>query len=341
MPALSLYETETLPDELWTLPAQDIHQILPGPTLYHSRGRRERPLFVSVLLHGNESTGWEAIRELMQEYRDKPLPRSLSLFIGNVEAAKHQQRRLPGQPDYNRVWPGGEEFKDTPEAAVMRRVVALMRLRQPCMSVDVHNNTGLNPHYACINRLDSNFLHLARLFSRTIVYFLKPTGVQSAAFAEYCPSVTLECGAINTQQGLAHAKEFLNACLHLSALPAHPVLEQDVDLFHTVARVQVMPEIPFGFGESEVDLRFSPDLDHLNFRELPIHTVLGSVSGDYGRYLQVQDEQGNEVGGEYFEIHQGMLRTLRPLMPAMFTLNKEVIRQDCLGYIMERLPLTN
>ena len=50
-------------------------------------------------------------------------------------------------------------------------------------SIDIHNNTGLNPHYGCVNRLDPPFLHLATLFSRIVVYFKRPLGVQSAAFA--------------------------------------------------------------------------------------------------------------------------------------------------------------
>ena len=31
------------------------------------------------------------------------------------------------------------------------------------------------------------------------------------------------------------------------------------------------------------------------------------------------------------------LFTTRPVMPSMFTLDTKIIRQDCLGYLMERL----
>jgi hypothetical protein len=63
---------------------------------------------------------------------------------------------LPGQPDYNRIWPGGEA-DDSPEARMMAEVVAVLHKRGLFASVDVHNNTGLNPHYACINRVDDRF----------------------------------------------------------------------------------------------------------------------------------------------------------------------------------------
>ena len=39
----------------------------------------------------------------------------------------------------------------------------------------------------------------------------------------------------------------------------------------------------------------------------------------------------------YFEIRSGELRTRRPVMPSMLTMDEQVIRQDCLCYLMERL----
>jgi succinylglutamate desuccinylase len=135
-------------------------------------------LFVSVLLHGNETTGWQAVRQLLRCYRERELPRSLSLFIGNVRAARYGQRRLDGQPDYNRIWGPGS----TPEHAMAEAVLRQMRQRGVFASVDIHNNTGTNPHYACVNYLDPSTLHLATLFGRTVLYFRRPEGVQSMAF---------------------------------------------------------------------------------------------------------------------------------------------------------------
>jgi len=45
-----------------------------------------------------------------------------------------------------------------------------MRLRDVFASVDIHNNTGLNPHYGCVTALRHASLHLAAMFSRTVVY---------------------------------------------------------------------------------------------------------------------------------------------------------------------------
>src|SRR5690606_973677 len=98
-------------------------RVLDGPTLIHIDGTRPLPLFVSVLLHGNEHTGWNAVRALLGRYHGRPLPRAVSLFIGNVQAARENRRFLPGQADFNRIWhspPGG----DGPAHAMAREVVA-------------------------------------------------------------------------------------------------------------------------------------------------------------------------------------------------------------------------
>jgi hypothetical protein len=331
-----LNELDHLPEAVLHCPAAELHRHLSGPTLVHLPVRREPPLFVSVLLHGNEPVGLQAVQRVLARHRGRPLPRALSIFFGNVAAARHGLRRLDGQPDYNRVWPGGED-PDTPEARVMRDVFDRMRARGPFASVDIHNNTGLNPHYACVNRLEAPFLQLATLFGRTVVYFLRPRGVQSMAFAELCPAVTLECGRPGEEHGIEHAAEYLEACLHLSRIPDHPVAAHDIDLFHTVAQVKVREDVTFSFGEDGADLVFEPDIDHFNFRELPAGTVLGQVRDGFGTGLVAVDEDGREVTDRYFAVEAGQLTLVRPAMPSMLTLDERVVRQDCLCYLMERL----
>ncbi len=335
MPAM-LRELDFVPDGLLEVDSSELWRHLEGPTLIHIKGQREPALFVSVLMHGNENVGWEAVRELLRSYRGgSDLPRSLSLFIGNVAAAARGLRHLEGQPDYNRIWPG-TELPETPEHGMMRSVVGIMGERGMFASVDIHNNTGLNPHYACVNAMDNRFLHLATLFSRTVVYFLRPKGVQSMAMARLCPAVTLECGKVGQVHGVVHARDYLEACARLSEHPRHPVAAHDIDLFHTVAQVKVPQDVRFGFDEPDVDLRLAPDIDHLNFRELPSGTALGQVNGGDNVVLEVRDEQGRDVRDQFFLVDGDQLRIRVPVMPSMLTKDRHVIRQDCLCYLMER-----
>ncbi len=335
--SMSLTELDQLPEGLLELNSADLHTRLSGPTLLHLDGERSRPLFVSVLIHGNEPVGWDAVRLLLQQNIERHgrlhLPRAMSLFIGNVRAAAAGARHLPDEPDFNRVWPG-TEAPDSPVRALMAKVVDRMAERQIFASIDLHNNTGTNPHYACVNRIDNRFLYLARLFSRTLVYFVRPTGVQSQAMAELCPAVTVECGRVGERHGIEHAREFIAACLQLSELPDHALPAQDVDLFHTVARVTIPPDVSFSFPPQKAQLVLSPELERFNFRELPAGTAFAQVNT--GGRIEVRDEHGRDVSERFFVTEQDELKLRQAAMPSMLTADATVIRQDCMCYLMER-----
>jgi succinylglutamate desuccinylase len=337
MPAELPDQRDSLPEGLLDVSADQLHTLLPRPTLIHLPGRHERPLFVSVLLHGNESTGLHAVQKLLKKYEARSLPRSLSLFFGNIAAARGGVRRLDAEPDFNRVWPG-TTHEPCPETALMAAVTEEMRSRRVFASIDVHNNTGLNPHYACVNRLDHRFLQLAAMFGRLVAYFTHPRGTQAAAFGALCPAVTLECGNPEHRYGAEHAFEYLDAALHLSEIPDHPVAAHDIDLYHTVVQLTVREDCRFGFAGDGLDLCLNDDLDHLNFTDLAAGTLLGNLPNGYGQMpIAAVNEAGRDVADEYFAVTEGRLELKKAIMPSMFTLNEQIIRQDCLGYLMERI----
>ncbi|BBA34863.1 uncharacterized protein sS8_2918 [Methylocaldum marinum] len=334
-----LTQLDYVPPGLADIDSKSLHTILPGPTLIHLQGRQESPLFISVLLHGNEPTGLYAVQALLKKYSTQALPRALSIFIGNVTAAREGVRRLDGQADYNRVWPG-TTHPACPETAVMQAVVEEMAARRVFASIDVHNNTGVNPHYACVNRLDHRFFRLASVFSRLVIYFTYPRGTQTSAFAKLCPSVTLECGKPGQRYGSEHVFEYLDACLHLTEIPDCPVAPQDLDFYHTVVQVTVREDVSFDFSAADADFRLNEDLDHLNFTELSAGTALGTVKNySFGLPLIACDESGCDVASDYFEIREDRLVLKKAVMPSMLTLDKRIIRQDCLCYLMERKSL--
>ncbi len=332
-----LKQIDSIPDGLLELDdVANIYKCMPEPTLLHLEGRNKRPLFISVLLHGNEDTGFIAVQKLLKKYQGRELPRSLSIFFGNIEAAKKGMRRLDGQPDYNRVWPG-TDIPECDETRLMQQVVDSMAARQPFASIDMHNNTGKNPHYGCINYLDHRFQHLAVLFSHIVVFFQTPKGVQSMAMAQLCPSITVECGKPHLPHGVEHAFDFLDTVLHLDDIPDTPLPAHEIDIFHTVARVTVPEDATIGFGDDAADIVFSRDLDSLNFSELPIGSALATIRPGSGAMLQAWDENGRDVSAEYFAVVNDEIVLTEPVMPSMLTLDTKIIRQDCLCYLMERL----
>jgi succinylglutamate desuccinylase len=338
---------DRIPDGLLELESHQLWQLLDRPTLIHLQGDLQPALFVSILLHGNETTSWLAMRELLRKYhdQDRRLPRSLSLFIGNIEAARYRQRHLPDQPDYNRIWNMGDDSESlvnaTPEQLIAQQVIAEMRSRGVFASIDIHNNTGRNPHYGCITRLDKHSLHLARLFNKIVVHYTSPKTVQSYAFGEFCPAIVVECGQPDLADGTAHALEYVETCLNLQSfddLPDSAIA--DIDLFHTVAIVRVPEEIKFSFNnEPSDDISFPNEMDCLNFRELSIGTKFGKAKTERA-YLSALSEDGEEIGDRYFQIENGEIILKSSVMPSMITLNTDIIRQDCLCYLMERLHLS-
>lgn len=335
---LTLNKITTIPEALYTLDdVTKLHTILPQPTLLHLEGRKTEPLFVSVLLHGNEDTGFFAIQKILKKYQGKTLPRSLMVFFGNIDAAKAGARRLDGQPDYNRVWPGTTQFQDSEEARLMSEVTEIVATQNPFASIDIHNNTGKNPHYGCINKLENDFLHLTSLFSRTVVFFETPKGVQSLAMAEHCPSVTIECGQPHLPKGIEHAAEFVDAVLHLNEFPEHPIHAQDIDVYHTVARVKIPENTSFSFSDTAASLKLDVALENDNFSELTSGAVFASTQNN--AHFNVVDDDDNNRYEDFFTNDNGIIKLNKPMMPAMITLNEKIIRQDCLCYLMERIEI--
>jgi hypothetical protein len=116
----------------------------------------------------------------------------------------------------------------------------------------------------------------------------------------------------------------------------HPVAPHDIDLFHTVARVTVSPQAQIAFAPEAGDIVLEPDLDRLNFQELAPGTPIGRINGGGPGVLDVRDEKGRDVRRDYFALEGDQLTLKRAVMPSMLTRDIEVIRQDCLCYLMER-----
>jgi len=327
-----------VPEGFLSTPAHQLIDILPCPTLIDLPGRDERPLFVSILLHGDETTGLLAIQKVLKHHQSHPLPRGLLIFVGNVAAAARARRTLDNQNDFNRVWPG-TEHNEAPEAQLMRDVMAYVSRRRPFASIDVHNNTGFNPHYACLNRLSDPFLHLALLFNRTTVFFEEPLGVQSAAAAEICPAVTIECGVPGNPTATKHAADFIEAALRLTHFPEHAPQLTDIDLYRTFAVVKVPEDLSMSFDQTKADIGFRSDIDHLNFSELEKGELFAAYSGDPRVRLNAAAATPHPIG-TYFDYSDNEIRLAQPAIPAMLTKSVRAVRQDCLCYLMHRIDFS-
>jgi len=336
---------DSLPEGLLACAAGDLHEHLGGPTLLSLAGARDPALFVSVLLHGNETAGWMALRSVLERHARSGLPRSLLVFIGNVEAARAGVRRLDTQPDFNRIWCGN----GTAYHAMAREIFELCRARGIAAALDVHNTTGRNPHYAVVARDDPDTLALAGRFARRVVHSTQPDTVAVAALGALAPAVTVECGQPGHAYGVEHAEQFLESCLLAEDFTGEPDARDHLELYEAVARVRVPECVGFGFdgddGEhrggqrpaAERQLCFAADLDTLNFHEIPSGTVFARLAPGADARLEAWSEDGREVADRYFRRAGDAIVNAVPLMPSMLTLDARAVRQDCLCYLMERV----
>jgi len=335
----------TLPVSLADLPATALADELGGPTLFDLRKPNQPPLFVSVLLHGNEISGWDAVRALFREVTDA----STLLFLGNLEAAAHGMRALPGGADFNRVWEtrplrgrpenSPREFSrrdidrqaardrfapaeedGSAEAAVAAEVTTYVQAAKPRFALDIHNTTGDNPPYSVVSRSDPETLAFAGTFSTRALLATQPHGFQTRRFARFCTAMTIEVGTPDDPSSTTRAAAFLATLL---ASGAHPPnrgrLPESLDLYETVARVTL--------ADGAV---LDPDVQRFNFRTAPAGTALTRSGG-----LRATDADEKDLGGEYFGTNNGLAVLKRPTMLAMYTGEQEAARRDCLCYFLE------
>lgn len=330
---------EQLPDGILEVEADQLNEYVENHTLVHLKGSNKVPLFISILQHGDETTGWDAIKALIKKHQNQ-LPRSIYLLFGNVQAAAQNLRQLDNQPDFNRCWPGLHQ-KDDNITMVMAKITDMMKKIKPFASIDIHNNSGRNPHYAGINSLNIEFVNLASLFSETIIHFTSPDGIQSGAFAPFCPAVTIECGLSGTADGIEQTHSFLDKLVNVSTLKEIPGLNKQQQVLNIFSTVKVKPEVSIAITEDttdSVDFIISDDLDYLNFQMVDEGTVFGHTrSYETPMPFAVTDQVGQDITELYFEKKGQEIRIKQKVIPAMITQSVKAIRLDCLCYFMHPL----
>jgi hypothetical protein len=336
IPRRDLISLNKVPEALYTCTATELWQHLNGPTLLHLSGKEDAPLFLTILLHGNEHTGFEALKLILNRYRDKQFPRPLIIFIGNIAAAKANTRTLSNQIDFNRCWPG-TPHKASKEAAIMAKVTSYVKSQRPFASVDIHNNTGKNPHYGCINRLEPAYIHLAKLFARDIVYFERPLGVQSAALAPICPAVTIECGRIGESAINEETAAYIDRLLNLKELPTNLPSPDEYTLLQTISIIKLPEDASFSFNGTAADFILRPDLDELNFQKLSPGASLGVRCSKSQKQLEILSAIQDQPPQDIIEYQDNEVRLKQTAIPAMLTLDTNAIRSDCLGYLMQEI----
>lgn len=332
-----LHEFHRPPEGLLHCSSRDLHRLLPGPSLLHWSGPGPR-LFVSVLLHGNEDAGLQALQQFLMKHAPHggdTLARALTVLVGNVHAARSGVRHLPDQPDFNRIW-SNHDAHVSAYHGMAAQVIARMQ-HEPLFAVlDLHNNTGRNPLYACVSGSDKRHRQLAALFSPLVV---KVDGLRSfsEAFSKLAPSICCECGEIGNRRGIEQAARLIERCMTLTTEELNAVDDSALQVFEAYAEIHVPAQVRIGFSElhHDVDLCLSPDIDLMNFQPLPAGAVMAKVAANNvtSPLLVARNLDDGQALDVFVQTHDS-IQFKEPTMAAMLTPSEAAIRQTCLGYLM-------
>ncbi len=329
-----------LPDAFLTISHRDLKKVFDKPTLVHVKGDKSPALFVSILLHGNEFSGLEIIQDILKKYKTTngyKLPRDLWLFIGNVDAAQLGLRALDGQIDFNRAWPGTPN-PETDTAKLIQKVVDTISEDVLFASVDLHNNTGQNPHYGCITDVTEENKYLCTMFNHIGMVFKSPKGVSTMAFDRICPAITLECSTPGNKPAKEKAFALIDDLMHMDHFPTKPVPSHDLQLVKNSATIKINTDVTFCFEDevnsnADMDLTVVKNFDHHNFTLLEENEIFGHSKVD--KPLLVTSQDGEDITDEIIQNINGSISLKKALMPAMITMDKNIVLQDCLCYLLE------
>ena len=326
-----------IPDAFLEIDYRDIKNIFNEPTLIHLKGHKSPALFISIMLHGNEFSGLQIMQEILKKYKETEgytLPRSIRLFVGNVEAASQGLRRLDNELDFNRAWPGTPE-PDAPTSKLIAEVMNSITENELFAAIDLHNNTGKNPPYGCISVVNEKNKYLSSFFNHIAMVFHTPKGVSTMAFDDICPAVTLECSTPGNRLGIDKAVALIDDLMHMDHFPDKPLPPHDLQLVQNSAVLKIAEGVNFGFEDEKgtFDLTLIANFDRHNFTRLETSEVFARTTLD--KPLIATAEDGSDLTDDLISNNNGAISLKKPLMPAMITLDKHIIIQDCLCYLLE------
>lgn len=320
------------PKDILQADSRNLTQYLSGPALIHIKGEKSECILVSCLLHGNETTGWLVVRDLLKEISSRPQQHSWLILIGNVAAAAKGLRQLPDGQDFNRVWHTGS----FPENQIATEILNRIRTYPIQCSIDIHNNTGRNPYYACVTKRDERTLDLAQEFSNQSLYFEGLAGTFTEAMSHLCPAISIEVGLPGLPEGTNAVLSYLKRIeSKVFAETWNPANSADLKLFRIAGTIRVVDGISIAVGKSNQneDFLLSADLDLYNFTMVPVGSVWAQARSSAPNCFEVC--QNDKTVNGYFTRSEDKIVNTRPFMPAMITPNTTIMKSDCVGYILE------
>ena len=168
--------------------------------------------------------------------------------------------------------------------------------------------------------------------------FQSPKGVSTMAFDEICPAITLECSTPGNEPARKRAFDLIDDLMHMDHFPTKPLPAHDLQLVKNTATIKINANVTFCFEDdvsnsSDMDLTVVKNFDHHNFTLLEENEVF--AYSKVAKALLVTSADGQDITDEIIQNDNGKLSLKKALMPAMISMDKKIVLQDCLCYLLE------
>ncbi len=308
-------------------------QQLKHPTVIEIAGEEsQRWRVVSVLIHGNEPSGFFAAFEFIKQ-NIKPRT-NMAIIISSVRAARHSpeftHRYMPGEFDLNRRFGLLNCHDNVTELA--RQLTEYIRNKCPEHIVDLHNTSGSGPSFAVSISDHESVRKMASLFTRRMVVTQLIVGsLMEQNFN--CPVVTIECGGAQDKESHKVAFEGLCAFAQVDNITLlDPGL---IELFVHPVRVKAQQGISLDYNEAadnDVDITLRRDIERFNFGITPARTPIAWLNRCMNDCMEVINDQGENVTHQLFEMQDNQLLLKTDLRIFMATGRADIALSDCLFY---------
>ena len=313
---------DSFDEQLLNVEAHELHRFLSGSTVFDLRQEGVKPFFVSTLLHGNETSGWDAVRRFIADHSDA----SFVLFIGNVHAAAQNMRHLPHEVDFNRIW------QQQPWQTYLSD---LLQTYKPWCGIDIHNNSGPNPHYSVVTDVRRKTLALATLFSNKVIFTDHTLDILAHGVSSHCPALTIETGTVDDPASERRAYAFLERLNTIGRVP--DALQCEPETYATVGIVKVAHQNG-GIDNFPV---FEPSLKHKSFKTLPAGSPFINCLPTDWQVNVLDPAHDRDLTLDFLEFRDRGAILKRDVVMSMFTHKPLLAIQDCVCYFLKATSLAH
>jgi succinylglutamate desuccinylase len=339
MKSVAFYDS--IPDFFYELNQENVLDYLDEMSLFYQKGDLDKTVVLSTMLHGNETSGLFAIQKFLKSILPTSNQPSYMILLGNPKAFHQNKRLVENQLDRNRIWQLDGEHEDH---ELSKQVIEKLINFPLVCAIDIHNNTGKNPYFCCVNRLDKKTLGMASLFEADALFFENPSTAFTTFMGRFCPSVTLECGMSGDAVGVEKAFKFISSSVVKAVNEGFLEQKFTHSVFKSFGKFRIPEstnivfkkrEKPNIFKETNL-VWFFDDLEKFNLKLVPTGEKIGEILGSKDQ-VRIESEFSEDLFEELFELKGTEIIVKHEFYAAMVTKNVEVAKSDCFFYFLKKV----